>query len=62
MEQIQKDIYVLRRLRAEESEDFEKNYLKEIQVHEQKEWDFECVYQKTGEKRWFQISLQWAAR
>ena len=55
VEQIQKDIYVLRKLHPEESEDFEKNYLKEIQVHEQKEWDFECVYQKTGEKRWFHI-------
>ncbi len=55
VEQIQKDIYVLRKLHPEESEDFGKNYLKEIQVHEQKEWDFECVYQKTGEKRWFHI-------
>ena len=23
--------------------------------HEQKEWDFEYVHQKTGEQRWFHI-------
>ncbi len=34
-------------------EDPEKNYLEEIQVHEQQEWDFEYVHQKTGEHRWF---------
>ena len=34
-------------------EDPEKNYLEEIQVQEQREWDFEYVHQKTGEKRWF---------
>ena len=33
--------------------DSKKDYLKEIQVHEQQEWDFECVHQKTGERRWF---------
>ena len=55
VEQIQKDICVLGNLHPEESEDSKKNYLKEIQVHEQEEWDFECVHQKTGEKRWFHI-------
>lgn len=55
VEQIQKDIYVLGKLHPEESEDSKKNYLKEIQVHEQQEWDCECVHQKTGEKRWFHI-------
>ena len=30
-----------------------KNYLEEIKVHEQREWDFEYVHQKTGERRWF---------
>ena len=34
-------------------EDPEKNYLEEIQVQEQREWDFEYVHQKTGEQRWF---------
>ncbi len=34
-------------------EDLKKDYLKEIQVHEQQEWDFEYVHQKTGERRWF---------
>ena len=55
VEQIRKDIRVLGKLHPEESEDSEKNYLKGIQVYEQKEWDFECVHQKTGEKRWFYI-------
>ena len=36
-----------------EHEDPEKNYLEEIQVHEQQEWDSEYVHLKTGEKRWF---------
>ena len=53
VERIRKDIYILGKLHPEESEDSEKNYLEEIPVHEQKEWDFECVHQKTGEKRWF---------
>ena len=52
-EQIRKDIYVLKRLNLEKSEDSEKNHLEEIQTHEQREWDFECVHLKTGEKRWF---------
>ncbi|MBD9001900.1 MAG: PAS domain-containing sensor histidine kinase, partial [Coprococcus catus] len=55
VEQIRKDIHVLGKLYPEEHEDPEKNYLKEIKVHEQREWDFECVHQKTGEKRWFYI-------
>ena len=55
VEQIQKDICILGKMHPEESEDPEKNYLEEIQAHEQKEWDFECVHQKTGEKRWFHI-------
>ena len=53
VERIRKDIYILGKLHPEEFEDSEKNYLEEIPVHEQKEWDFECVHQKTGEKRWF---------
>ena len=55
VEQIQKDICILGKMHPEESEDPEKNYLEEIQVHEQQEWDFEYVHQKTGEKRWFHI-------
>ena len=27
--------------------------MEKIQVHEQREWDFEYVHLKTGEKRWF---------
>ena len=53
VEQIRKDIYVLEKLNPGNSEYPEKNYLGEIQVHEQREWDFEYVHQKTGEKRWF---------
>ena len=53
VEQIRKDIRVLEKLNPGNSEYPEKNYLEEIQVHEQREWDFEYVHQKTGEKRWF---------
>ena len=55
VEQIQKDISVLGKLHSEDCEDPKKNYLKEIQVNEQQEWDFEYVHQKTGEQRWFHI-------
>ena len=53
VEQIHKDIRVLGKLHPRDVEDPEKNYLEEIQVHEQQEWDFEYVHLKTGEKRWF---------
>ena len=53
VEQIRKDIHILGKLHPEEQEDSEKNYLEEIQVHEQRECDFEYVHLKTGEKRWF---------
>ena len=53
VEQIRRDIRVLGKLHPAEHEDPEKNYLEEIKVHEQREWDFEYVHQKTGEKRWF---------
>ena len=53
VEQIHKDICILGKLYAEKQEDPEKNYLEEIQVQEQREWDFEYVHLKTGEKRWF---------
>ena len=53
VEQIHKDIHILGKLHSEGYEKPEKNYLEEIQIHEQREWDFECVHQKTGERRWF---------
>ena len=53
VEQIRKDICILGKLHPEEQEDPEKNYMEEIQVQEQREWDFEYVHLKTGEKRWF---------
>ena len=53
VEQIRKDICILGKLHPEEQEDSEKNYMEKIQVHEQREWDFEYVHLKTGEKRWF---------
>ena len=53
VEQISKDIRALGKLHPPECEDPYKNYLEEIQVHEQREWDFEYVHLKTGEKRWF---------
>ena len=52
-EQIRKDIRVLGKLHPAEHEDLEKNYLEEIQVHEQRKGDFKYVHLKTGEKRWF---------
>ena len=55
VEQIRKDICVLGKLHPGDVEDPEKKYLEEIQVHEQQEWDFEYVHQKTGEQRWFHI-------
>ena len=53
VEQIRKDISILGKLHMAKQGDPKKNYLEEIQVHEQKEWDFEYVHLKTGEKRWF---------
>ena len=53
IEQIRKDISVLGELHSEDTKDPKKDRLKEIQVHEQQEWDFEYVHQKTGERRWF---------
>ncbi len=53
VEQIRKDICILGKLHPAEHEDPEKNYLEEIQVHEQQEWDSEYVHLKTEEKRWF---------
>ena len=53
VEQIRKDIRVLGKLHPGEHENPEENYLEEIQVNEQREWDFEYVHQKTGEKRGF---------
>jgi len=53
VEQIRKDISILRKLHMAEQGEPEKNYLEEIQVNEQREWDFEYVHLKTGEKRRF---------
>ncbi len=53
VEQIRKDIGILGKLHMAKQGDPEKNYLEEIRVHEQREWDFEYVHLKTGEKRWF---------
>ena len=53
VEQIRKDISILGKLHTAEQGDPEKNYLEEIQVNEQREWDFEYVHLRTGEKRRF---------
>ncbi len=53
VEQIRKDISILGKLHTAEQGDPEKNYLEEIQVNEQREWDFEYVHLKTEEKRRF---------
>ena len=55
VEQMQKDIHVLRKLHPQNSTNRMKNYLKGLSVQEQKEWEFEYVHQKTGEQRWFHI-------
>ncbi len=61
VEQIRKDIRVLEKLHLRESEDPEKIIWREIQVHEQKEWDFEYVHLKQGNNAGF-IILQCAVR
>ena len=53
VEQIRKDISILGKLHTAEQGEPEKNYLEEIQVNEQREWDFEYVHLRTGEKRQF---------
>ena len=53
VEQIRKDISILGKLHIAEQGDPGKNYLEEIRVHEQREWDFEYVHLRTGEKRRF---------
>ena len=55
IEQIKKDICVLSKLHPWDSEDPKKNYLEGIQTSEQREWEFEYLHQKTGERRWFHI-------
>ena len=53
VEQIRKDISILGKLHIAEQGDPEKNYLEEIQVNGQREWDFEYVHLRTVEKRRF---------
>lgn len=53
-EQIKNDIQVLRNLHFDAEEQI-KNYLKDISVGEQKEWDMEYGHLKTGQRRWFHI-------
>ena len=55
VEQVQKDIYVMKKLNMQAFSDYNINYLEGILTEEQKEWDFEYIHQKTGEKRWFHI-------
>ena len=53
VEQISKDISILGKLHMAKQREPEKNYLEEIQVNGQREWDFEYVHLRTGEKRRF---------
>ena len=48
--EIRRDVCVLGKLHPK---DAEKNYLEGIQVHEQRDGDFEYIHQQTGESRWF---------
>ena len=52
VEQIQKDICILGKLHSRNPEDPKKNYLKDMLTQEQRDWDFEYVHQKTGERSW----------
>ena len=55
VEQMQKDIHVLRKLHPQNSTNRMKNYLEGLSVQEQKEWEFEYVHLETRERRWFHI-------
>ena len=55
VEQMQKDIHVLRKLHPQDSTNRMKNHLEELMVQEQREWEFEYIQQKTRERRWFHI-------
>ena len=55
VEEIKQDIHVLRSLHPKNSENHDKNYLEGLQVRQQREWEFECVHQKTKEHHWFHI-------
>ena len=55
VEQMQKDIHVLRKLHPQDSTNRMKNHLEGLMVQEQREWEFEYIQQKTRERRWFHI-------
>ena len=55
VEEIKQDIHVLRSLHPKNSANHDKNYLEGLQVRQQREWEFECVHQKTKEHHWFHI-------
>ena len=55
VEQMQKDIHVLRKLHPQDSTNRMKNHLGGLMVQEQREWEFEYIQQKTRERRWFHI-------
>ena len=61
VEQIRRDIRVLGKLHPAEHEDPEKNYLEEIKVQEQREWDLNMFIRKQG-KNAGSIILQWVVR
>ena len=53
--QIKENIYVLGKLHPQDTEGQRSEHLKGLLVNEQREWDFEYVHKKTGERRWFHI-------
>ena len=55
VEQMQKDIHVLRKLHPQDFTNRMKNHLDGLMVQEQREWEFEYIQQKTRERRWFHI-------
>ena len=55
VKQIQENIHVLGKLHPQDTEGQRSEHLKGLLVNEQREWDFEYVHKKTGERRWFHI-------
>lgn len=54
-EQIRQNTHVLAELNPLETTERVKKYLEGLAPDEQREWDFEYIHRKTGERRWFHV-------
>ena len=54
-EQIRQNTHVLAELNPLETTEQVKKYLEGLAPDEQREWDFEYIHRKTGERRWFHV-------